>query len=53
MLCGLGGLVVGVVLGWFTHNKARTWCPGCGISLVCPACQVPATTGRPSGPGLD
>jgi hypothetical protein len=37
VLALLGGVAVGVVIGWYLR-PAASWCPHCGDGLACQAC---------------
>ena len=39
LIVAVASLVVGFVGGLLSLKAKNRWCPGCGTSLACPACE--------------
>ncbi len=39
-LATLIGVVLGFLAGLTAVRRSGGWCPGCGVTMMCPACQA-------------
>gem|GEM_PF-1070881 len=51
LITAMGGLLLGLGVGFFTFRLKQRWCPRCGATLRCPEC-APRHSMRfsPTGP---